>query len=57
MINGVFTGKSLHHYFNKDKTDWYNARRIINGKDKMHLIGDYAKSFFAAIAFDYHDVS
>lgn len=54
MINGTFTGKALRHYFNENKSDWYNARRIINGTDKMYLIGDYAKEFFAAISFDYY---
>ena len=54
MTSGNFTGKSLGHYFNENKTDWYNARRIINGTDKMYLIGDYGKDFFAAISFNYY---
>jgi hypothetical protein len=28
-----FTGKSLEDYFNEDKIDFYNARKIINPKD------------------------
>ncbi|WP_299680079.1 glycoside hydrolase family 19 protein [uncultured Tenacibaculum sp.] len=53
MINGVFTGKALKDYFNENKSDWYNARRIVNGTDKMYTIGDYGKEFFAAISFNY----
>jgi predicted chitinase len=49
MIYGVFTGKKLHNYFNDQKEDWLNARRIINGLDKAELIADYGKQYFAAI--------
>jgi putative chitinase len=34
MIKGAFTGKKLSDYFNASKTDWVNARRIINGTDR-----------------------
>lgn len=47
MTRGTFTGKKLSDYFNKDKTDWINARRIINGTDKAAQIADIAKSFYA----------
>jgi putative chitinase len=47
MTRGTFTGKKLSDYFNKDKTDWLNARRIINGTDKAAQIADIAKSFYA----------
>lgn len=47
MAKGTFTGKKLSDYFNKDKTDWLNARRIINGTDKAAQIADIAKSFYA----------
>ena len=49
MQKGWYTGKKLSDYFNKTKTDWFNARRIINGTDKAELIADYAKEFFAAL--------
>lgn len=45
MKRGIFTGKKLSDYFNA-KTDWRNARRIINGLDKAELIAGYAKIFF-----------
>lgn len=47
MIQGQFTGKNLGHYF-KDTTDWYNARRIINGVDKAEVIKGYGLRFFNA---------
>lgn len=50
MAKGTFTGKKLSDYFNKDKTDWINARRIINGTDKAAEIADIAKSFYADLA-------
>lgn len=43
---GDFTNKSLENYFNENKTDWVNARRIINGTDKARTIAKIAKNFF-----------
>ncbi len=51
MRLGTFTGKKLGHYFNDEKEDWVNARRIINGVDKAHLIAGYAKQYYAAISY------
>lgn len=50
MLEGWFTGKKLSDYFGI-KTDWINARRIINGMDKAKLIASYAKIFFKAVQF------
>jgi hypothetical protein len=47
MLKGVFTGKKLADYFNDAKTDWLNARRIINGTDRAAEIAAIAKAFFA----------
>lgn len=47
MIDGTFTGKKLSDYFNANKTDWLNSRRIINGTDRAAEIAGYAKHFFA----------
>ena len=44
MKEGWFTGKKLSHYFG-DSTDYFNARRIINGLDDAELIAGYAKVF------------
>jgi len=49
MIRGLFTGVGLPKYFNEDKEDWVNARRIINGTDKAELIGLYAKKFYQCL--------
>ena len=47
MLDGTFTKKKLSDYFNDDKTDWLNARRIVNGTDKAHEIANIAKMFYA----------
>lgn len=56
MISGLFTGKSLKHYFKKDiEADWYNARRIINGivvrrgKNIAEEIAIQARAFWFAL--------
>lgn len=51
MINGTFTNKKLSDYFNAQKEDWVNARRIINRLDKANLIADEGKRFYAAISY------
>ena len=43
--NGWFTGVSLKNYINTKGTDYFNARRVINGVDKAALIAGYAKEF------------
>lgn len=49
MINGRFTGKKLGDYITANKTDFQNARRIINGTDKMAQIAGYASQFLKCI--------
>jgi putative chitinase len=49
MADGDFTGKRLGHYFTADLTDWYNARRIVNGTDKASDIAAYAEKFHNAL--------
>jgi predicted chitinase len=49
MRDGLFTGKKFSDYFNNTKTDWVNARRIINGVDKAEKIAAYARDFYAAL--------
>ncbi|HEX9929854.1 MAG TPA: hypothetical protein VGB02_15080 [Pyrinomonadaceae bacterium] len=46
MIDGWFTGKKLGNFI-KDGAppDYENARTIINGHDKAHLIADIARRF------------
>jgi hypothetical protein len=52
MSEGLYTGKKLSNYFNETKTDWVNARRIINGLDCANLIAGYARDFYDIIEFD-----
>jgi predicted chitinase len=45
MIEGWFTGKKLSDYITFNKSDYVNARRIINGVDKKELIAGYAEQY------------
>lgn len=51
MIRGTFTGVSLSKFFKPGslESDWFNARKIINGLDKADTIGRYARAFWYAI--------
>lgn len=45
MIEGWFTGKKLSDYITLTKSDFVNARRIINGTDKAQAIAEIAKQY------------
>lgn len=49
MRNGIFTTRKLSDYFNEEKSDPINARRIINGLDKAELILCYYNNFLNSI--------
>ncbi len=54
MADGDFTGVGLTKYINcsdpsADMTDFYNARKIVNGLDCATMIQGYAQHFAAAI--------
>lgn len=49
MANGIFTGKTLQRYVNEGATDYYSARKVINGLDRASLIAGYAKQFRTGI--------
>lgn len=49
MSEGWFTGKKLADYLGNGKTDYVNARRIINGTDHANEIASIAKQFEAAL--------
>ncbi|WP_261334979.1 glycoside hydrolase family 19 protein [Rhizobium leguminosarum] len=51
MVEGVFTGYRLSQFFNEQKADWRNARRIINGIERADLVASYAKKYYAAISY------
>jgi hypothetical protein len=48
-IEGWFTSKRLGVYITHSKSDYINARRVINGTDKAKLIAGYAESFSEAL--------
>ena len=45
MMEGWFTGRRLDRYINKEKVDYRNARRVVNGNDKAEAIAKMAQSF------------
>jgi hypothetical protein len=49
MAEGWFTGKKLSDYITATKTDFVNARRIINGTDKAREIAAEAGHYLAAL--------
>lgn len=42
---GVFSGKKISDYVNDNETDFYNARRCINGTDHAEEIKGFAEEF------------
>ncbi|ABL64572.1 glycoside hydrolase family 19 protein [Chlorobium phaeobacteroides] len=51
MRQGTFTGRKFADYFNPQKEDWLNARRIINWIDKANLIEGYGKRYYGGISY------
>ena len=49
MKDGWFTGKKLSDYITLQRSDFKNARRIINGMDKADLIAEYARQYDKAL--------
>src|SRR5215472_12187449 len=49
MADGDFTGVGLPKYINDSQTDFYNARKIVNGLDQASTIQGYAVKFLNAI--------
>jgi putative chitinase len=45
MREGLFTGVKLDQFINNKKTDYENARTIINGHDAAKLIANWATNF------------
>lgn len=46
MVQGWFTGRKLGDFFNGSRSDWVDARTIINGHDKDALIAGFALHFY-----------
>lgn len=55
MERGSFTGKKLSDYLTLEKSDWKNARRIINGIESADKVAAYAVHFLKAIVFSGYD--
>jgi hypothetical protein len=49
MLEGWFTTRKLDDFFNAHRTDWLNARTIINGHDHAAEIAGYASHFYTAL--------
>lgn len=49
MVAGDFTGVKLAKVFDKNRSDWYQARRIINGLDRANDVATYGRKCYAAI--------
>lgn len=49
MMHGWFTGKALPDYITLQKSDFINARRVVNGVDKASEIAEIAKSYDEAL--------
>lgn len=49
MMHGWFTGKSLPDYVTLQKSDFINARRVVNGTDRAEEIAKIARAYDAAL--------
>ena len=54
MAKGMFTGKGLFRYINSQETDYFHARRIVNGMDKAREFEGYARRFEKCIELEGH---
>ncbi len=57
MREGWFTGVKLSNYFNDNRTEWVQARRIINGMDRAELVADHGRKYHAALSAGMPDFS
>ena len=49
MIEGWFSGRKLGDYFVGTRSDWVDARKIINGMDRAALVASYGLVFYHAL--------
>lgn len=57
MLRGWFTGKKLSDYITLQRSDFLNARRIVNKMDKAAQIADLAKAYDSALLLDGYGVN
>ncbi|MGB8691339.1 MAG: peptidoglycan-binding protein [Microcoleus sp.] len=50
MRDGSFTGVGLSDFIAGDRRDFFNARTIVNGRDKADHIAQFAEYYFKALA-------
>lgn len=51
MVDGLYAPvNSLRKYFFEDRSDWVNARKIINWLDKADLVAGYGQKFFKCLS-------
>jgi len=46
---GLESKTNLDRYFNAEKTDWFNARRIVNGVFRAEMVADAAKKIMPLV--------
>jgi len=51
MMEGWYTGRRLADFFNAEREDWRNARRVINGVDEADRVAGYARLYYAALSY------
>lgn len=49
MANGIFTGRRLGQYVNVNRTDFVNARKVINDMDRAHHIANLAQQWLTKL--------
>ena len=49
MLEGWFSGRKLADYFSGTRSDWLDARQIINGHDKAAIIAGFGMHFYHAL--------
>ncbi len=49
MVAGDFTGVKLSNFFDQNRSDWYQARKIINRLDRANDVATYGRKYYAAI--------
>ena len=49
MEEGLFTGRRLGDYFSAGRSDWTNARRIVNGLDRAGQVAALGRAFHRAL--------
>ena len=49
MVEGWFTGRRLEQFFVGTRSDWVDARAIINGRDRAALVAGYGLHFYEGL--------